>query len=113
MPQHSVMAESVSCSVLSPVRRPWIRPYMPHSQAQAGKRPCGGFPEASRVFLSGRFVCLFHGGVIYNCPFTARMKMSFIEGMISRNERISTASLAAAITVRTAPSSGTWRRSVR
>ena len=41
------------------------------------------------------------------------MNMSFIEGMISRNERSSTASFAAAITGRTSASSATWSFSER
>ena len=41
------------------------------------------------------------------------MKMSFIEGMISRNERSSTASFTAAMTARTSSSLATWSLRVR
>ena len=55
----------------------------------------------------------FHGRRVFRAaaqsvPLTARMKISFIEGMISVKERSSTASLARRITSRTRASSSTW-----
>ena len=45
-------------------------------------------------------------------PYTARMKMSFMLGMISVNERSSTASFIAATVLRTSASSPMWILSV-
>ena len=57
------------------------------------------------------FFC--HGAQDYSEPFTARMKMSFIEGITSLKERISTASLSAASTPRTPSFRSMRMRAVR